>query len=251
MSLCTSKAVFQVLSRTVPQTGYNEPRVNSSDLTLHSRFGVKCMKKRSSRHRDLIVCSSMLQSRLRTHQFQWMGVTLHDHNKTYSRPWLKTCNCQRAESASGVAAGDGNGSRLLNDVETSNSASNVMSTKHILEFEDVQVHQLKQEEILASNVSNGAISDGFDSSIEEEAWDLLRESVVYYCGNPIGTIAAKDPTSSNTLNYDQVFIRDFIPSGIAFLLKGEYDIVRNFILYTLQLQVMSWNLGSITHNVCW
>ncbi|KAJ6938039.1 alkaline/neutral invertase E [Populus alba x Populus x berolinensis] len=33
-----------------------------------------------------------------------------------------------------------------------------------------------------------------------------------------------------------VFIRDFIPSGIAFLLKGEYDIVRNFILYTLQLQ---------------
>lgn len=251
MSLGTSKAVFQALSRTVPQTGYNEPRMNSSDLTLHSRFGVKCMKKRSSRHRNLIVCSSMLQSGLRTHQFQWMGGTLHDHNKTYSRPWLKTCKCQRAESASGVTAGDGNGSRLLNDVQTSNSASNVMSTKHILEFEDVQVHQLKQEEVLASNVSNGAITDGFETSIEEEAWDLLRESVVYYCGNPIGTIAAKDPTSSNTLNYDQVFIRDFIPSGIAFLLKGEYDIVRNFILYTLQLQVMSWNLGRITHNVCW
>ncbi|KAG2410569.1 Neutral/alkaline invertase [Vigna angularis] len=246
MSLGTSKVVFQVLSRTVPQTGYNEPRMNSSDLTLHSRFGVKCMKKRSSRHRDLIVCSSMLQSRLRTHQFQWMGVTLHDHNKTYSRPWLKKCKCQRAESASGVTAGDGNGSRLLNDVETSNSASNVMSTKHILEFEDVQVHQLKQEEVLASNVSNGAITDGFDTSIEEEAWDLLRESVVYYCGNPIGTIAAKDPTSSNTLNYDQVFIRDFIPSGIAFLLKGEYDIVRNFILYTLQLQ--SWEKTMDCHS---
>jgi hypothetical protein len=75
-------------------------------------------------------------------------------------------------------------------------------------------------------------------SIEEEAWDLLRASVVCYCGNPIGTIAANDPNSTSILNYDQVFIRDFIPSGIAFLLKGEYDIVRNFILYTLQLQVM-------------
>ncbi|KAK7369425.1 hypothetical protein VNO80_11462 [Phaseolus coccineus] len=246
MSLGTSKAVFQVLSRAVPQTGYNEPRVNSSDLALHSRFGVKCMKKRSSRQRDLTVCYSMLQSRLRTHQFQWMGVSLHDHNKTYSRPWLKTCKCQRAESASGIAAGDGNGSRLLNDVETSNSASNVMNTKHILEFEDVQVHQLKQKEVLASNVSNGAIKDSFDISIEEEAWDLLRESVVYYCNNPIGTIAAKDPTSSNTLNYDQVFIRDFIPSGVAFLLKGEYDIVRNFILYTLQLQ--SWEKTMDCHS---
>ncbi|ESW31775.1 hypothetical protein PHAVU_002G266600 [Phaseolus vulgaris] len=242
MSLGTSKAVFQVLSRAVPQTGYNEPRVNS----LHSEFGVKCMKKRSSRKRDLTVCYSMLQSRLRTHQFQWMGVSLHDHNKTYSRPWLKTCKCQRAESASGVAGGDGNGSRLLNDVETSNSASNVMNTKHILEFEDVQVHQLKQKEVLASNVSNGTIKDSFDISIEEEAWDLLRESVVYYCNNPIGTIAAKDPTSSNTLNYDQVFIRDFIPSGVAFLLKGEYDIVRNFILYTLQLQ--SWEKTMDCHS---
>lgn len=61
--------------------------------------------------------------------------------------------------------------------------------------------------------------------------------MVYYCGSPIGTIAANDPNSTSVLNYDQVFIRDFIPSGIAFLLKGEYDIVRNFILYTLQLQV--------------
>lgn len=87
--------------------------------------------------------------------------------------------------------------------------------------------------------SNGnAQSVGGAKSIEDEAWDLLRQSVVYYCGSPIGTIAANDPNSTSVLNYDQVFIRDFIPSGIAFLLKGEYDIVRNFILYTLQLQVI-------------
>ncbi|CAA0841280.1 Alkaline/neutral invertase E- chloroplastic [Striga hermonthica] len=87
-----------------------------------------------------------------------------------------------------------------------------------------------------------AISDTFGEvvadSLEDEAWNLLRASVVYYGGNPVGTIAANDPSDSNMLNYDQVFIRDFIPSGIAFLLKGEYEIVKNFILNTLQLQ--SW-----------
>ncbi|XP_047324667.1 alkaline/neutral invertase E, chloroplastic-like [Impatiens glandulifera] len=83
-------------------------------------------------------------------------------------------------------------------------------------------------------------------SMEEEAWELLRESVVYYCGNPVGTIAAQDPTCSSVLNYDQVFIRDFIPSGLAFLLMGEYDIVRNFILHTLQLQ--SWEKTMDCHS---
>lgn len=86
--------------------------------------------------------------------------------------------------------------------------------------------------------SNGNVPSAGPKSIEDEAWDLLRQSIVYYCGSPIGTIAANDPNSTSVLNYDQVFIRDFIPSGIAFLLKGEYDIVRNFILYTLQLQVI-------------
>ena len=43
--------------------------------------------------------------------------------------------------------------------------------------------------------------------------------MVYYWNNPIGTIVANDPISSSVLNYDQVFIRDFLPSGIAFLLK--------------------------------
>ncbi|KAL2342973.1 hypothetical protein Fmac_004258 [Flemingia macrophylla] len=241
MSLGISEAVFQVFSRAVPQTGCNEPRVNSSYLTLHSRFRVNCTRKRPSMHRHLFDCSSMLQSQLRTHQFQWMGVSFH-LCKAYSHPWLQTCKCQRAESVGGTT-GDGNGLRPVNDVETSNLVGNLTTAKHI--------QLLKQEEeVLASNVTNGAITDSFGTigvnSVEEEAWDLLRESVVYYCGNPIGTIAAQDPTSSSVLNYDQVFIRDFIPSGIAFLLKGEYDIVRNFILYTLQLQ--SWEKTMDCHS---
>ncbi|GJN03035.1 hypothetical protein PR202_ga20434 [Eleusine coracana subsp. coracana] len=85
------------------------------------------------------------------------------------------------------------------------------------------------------------------ASVEEQGWELLRESVVRYCGSPVGTIAACDPDDgASPLNYDQVFIRDFVPSGVAFLLNGEYDIVRNFILHTLQLQ--SWEKTMDCHS---
>ncbi|XP_077240448.1 alkaline/neutral invertase A, mitochondrial-like isoform X2 [Tasmannia lanceolata] len=73
---------------------------------------------------------------------------------------------------------------------------------------------------------------------EKEAWDLLRKAMVNYCGNPVGTVAANDPADKFPLNYDQVFIRDFVPSALAFLLKREGEIVRNFLLHTMQLQ--SW-----------
>lgn len=76
------------------------------------------------------------------------------------------------------------------------------------------------------------------SEAEREAWKLLRGAVVDYCGFPVGTVAANDPGDKQTLlNYDQVFIRDFVPSAYAFLLDGEGEIVRNFLLQTLQLQV--------------
>ncbi|RCV33517.1 hypothetical protein SETIT_7G089000v2 [Setaria italica] len=84
------------------------------------------------------------------------------------------------------------------------------------------------------------------ADVEDEGWELLRESVVRYCGSPVGTIAACDPDDPTPLNYDQVFIRDFVPSGVAFLLKGEHDIVRNFILHTLQLQ--SWEKTMDCHS---
>lgn len=77
-----------------------------------------------------------------------------------------------------------------------------------------------------------------ESQTVKEAWKLLENAVVTYCGSPIGTLAANDPNDKLPLNYDQVFIRDFIPSALAFLLKGEKEIVRNFLLHTLQLQVI-------------
>ncbi|XWS57407.1 hypothetical protein CRYUN_Cryun09bG0171500 [Craigia yunnanensis] len=77
-----------------------------------------------------------------------------------------------------------------------------------------------------------------ESEIAKEAWNLLRDAVVKYCGSPVGTMAANDPGDTQPLNYDQVFIRDFVPSALAFLLRGEGEIVKNFLLHTLQLQ--SW-----------
>ncbi|XP_030459988.1 alkaline/neutral invertase A, mitochondrial [Syzygium oleosum] len=88
------------------------------------------------------------------------------------------------------------------------------------------------------NESNDVSAKREESRVEKEAWRLLQDAVVMYCGSPVGTMAANDPADKQPLNYDQVFIRDFVPSALAFLLKGEGEIVRNFLLHTLQLQ--SW-----------
>ncbi|RLM64917.1 cytosolic invertase 1 [Panicum miliaceum] len=69
-----------------------------------------------------------------------------------------------------------------------------------------------------------------------EAWDALRRSLVSFRGQPLGTIAAVDHSAGEVLNYDQVFVRDFVPSALAFLMNGEPEVVRNFLVKTLLLQ---------------
>lgn len=69
-----------------------------------------------------------------------------------------------------------------------------------------------------------------------DAWEALRRSLVFFRDQPVGTIAAYDHASEEILNYDQVFVRDFVPSALAFLMNGEPEIVKNFLLKTLQLQ---------------
>ncbi|KAJ3679819.1 hypothetical protein LUZ60_016097 [Juncus effusus] len=89
-----------------------------------------------------------------------------------------------------------------------------------------------------SCVNTPLFSHGFESNPSmAEAWEALKRSVVCFRGRPVGTIAALDP-SEESLNYDQVFVRDFIPAGLAFLISGEPDIVKNFLLKTVRLQ--SW-----------
>ncbi|KAM5555697.1 putative alkaline/neutral invertase F [Rosa sericea] len=75
------------------------------------------------------------------------------------------------------------------------------------------------------------------AAMVEEAWERLKKSYVYYRGKPVGTLAAMDPTAE-ALNYNQVFLRDFVPTGLACLMKNpaEPEIVKNFLLKTLHLQ---------------
>ncbi|XVE79293.1 hypothetical protein DITRI_Ditri14bG0046300 [Diplodiscus trichospermus] len=156
-------------------------------------------------------------------------------NRTKRSGFLR-CKCQRIDSVSGLTADDGRPASLSGKANVNN----------VQEFELNQLLKSDKEGFVNGNTNwAGTVIDS-RKSVEEEAWALLKESIVYYCGNPIGTIAASDTSCSSILNYDQVFIRDFIPSGIAFLLKGEYDIVRNFILYTLQLQ--SWEKTMDCHS---
>ncbi|KAL9233461.1 hypothetical protein vseg_008459 [Gypsophila vaccaria] len=94
----------------------------------------------------------------------------------------------------------------------------------------------KGVKIEVEDVGEVTIAKKKELDVKEEAWRLLRNAVVTYCDSPIGTMAANDPNDTLPLNYDQVFIRDFIPSALAFLMKGEGEIVKNFLLQTLQLQ---------------
>ncbi|WP_199248253.1 glycoside hydrolase 100 family protein [[Phormidium] sp. ETS-05] len=68
------------------------------------------------------------------------------------------------------------------------------------------------------------------------AWQHLEASVISYENRPIGTVAAADNEVA-ALNYDQCFIRDFVSAALVFLIKGKPDIVRNFLLQTLKMQM--------------
>ncbi|XP_058083644.1 probable alkaline/neutral invertase F [Magnolia sinica] len=84
--------------------------------------------------------------------------------------------------------------------------------------------------------SNGTLSTE-NNVLVEEAWEKLRRSIVLYKGIPVGALAAIEP-GVEALNYNQVFVRDFVPCGLAYLMKKEPEpeIVKNFLLKTLHLQ---------------
>ncbi len=73
------------------------------------------------------------------------------------------------------------------------------------------------------------------SQLIESAYDILDRSIIEYRGEPVGTAAAVDPNPAAT-HYHECFIRDFVPSAIAFLLDGRTDIVRNFLTAVMKLR---------------
>lgn len=245
----TFEAVVQVFCGAVPRFCTTDSCFSKCSPAISSKYHGKCTKRRVSRDMQMQLLSSGMQQ-IRTGNYRLHGIRSGLSGKmTVGDSWILSCKCEQAESISGATTKDENGTWFVDSTKKFNKINNVVNSPNGLGFQDIQ--ELKQEkEGLPPNGTNGTVRDAFHKtsidSLEDEAWDLLRESMVYYCGSPVGTIAAKDPTSSNTLNYDQVFIRDFIPSGIAFLLKGEYDIVRNFILHTLQLQ--SWEKTMDCHS---
>ncbi|ONK77610.1 uncharacterized protein A4U43_C02F8520 [Asparagus officinalis] len=215
---------------------------STSKLTAPLESHVKSRKKRSSVHLKYQIYARPPSNCLHVNKLPinacYYGTKLRNRSRQ-----LK-CQCQRVEGITGIKGEDNGNGSWLKEAATDNG-------------------QVQNEELHQSMNGNGNLISSDDksllsgsatptshkkkgSSVEDEAWRLLQESMVYYCGSPVGTIAAKDPTDGNVLNYDHVFIRDFIPSGIAFLLKGEYDIVRNFILHTLQLQ--SWEKTMDCHS---
>lgn len=75
-----------------------------------------------------------------------------------------------------------------------------------------------------------------NTQLKDIAWKALEDSIIYYCDRPVGTVAARDP-SVEALNYDQCFIRDFVPSALVYLIYGQTEIVRSFLTQTLKLQI--------------
>jgi hypothetical protein len=74
-----------------------------------------------------------------------------------------------------------------------------------------------------------------NSEALDSAYTLLRDSVMTFRGSPVGTIAAL-ASSDAAENYQDCFVRDFVPGALVFLADGEHEIVRNFLRTLLDLR---------------
>ncbi|XP_058219537.1 alkaline/neutral invertase E, chloroplastic isoform X2 [Rhododendron vialii] len=254
--MATSEVILQVLSGAVPRLFYSEPCSKNSNSRLSLKYRVSRRRKKGSQLMQRVDFSRSSRNCMRVYALDGLHGFSHG-NALNVHLGSGSCKCQHAESVSAVTGEDEHGgcgsnswnSQKVEVAQQMNNENGSVASIERLNNENGSVASMEKlnnengsvasmEKLASTRTINSTPNRVSADSTDDEAWNLLRESLVYYCGNPIGTIAANDPTDTSILNYDQVFIRDFIPSGIAFLLKGEYDIVRNFILYTLQLQ--SW-----------
>uniref|UniRef100_A0A1D1XZ98 Alkaline/neutral invertase n=1 Tax=Anthurium amnicola TaxID=1678845 RepID=A0A1D1XZ98_9ARAE len=241
----------QLLCGVVPHEFHSRMQLGSSNAMLHIGSHVKYRKKNPETVRSAHHLKGPRKCRMI--YALWKAGNRSYVNASIDLPDLSICRCQRAESVREIVSDDENGSWFKETVNTTSQHMNELNIENDNVLEELpHVKNNTKDFINGDTKLDTALTSNHKSHkqrgtiVEDEAWHLLQESVVYYCGSPVGTIAANDPSDANVLNYDQVFIRDFIPSGIAFLLKGEYDIVRNFILHTLQLQ--SWEKTMDCHS---
>ena len=69
----------------------------------------------------------------------------------------------------------------------------------------------------------------------QSAFEVLEKSLIFYQGRAVGTAAAVDDRVV-AANYNECFVRDFVPSALVFLMNGRAEIVRNFLITVLQLR---------------
>ena len=69
----------------------------------------------------------------------------------------------------------------------------------------------------------------------KSAYKLLQSSILRYQGKPVGTAAAVN-TPMEAANYEECFVRDFVPSALVFLMDGETEIVKNFLEVIVDLR---------------
>ena len=84
-----------------------------------------------------------------------------------------------------------------------------------------------------------------EAALLNEAWEKLEASILKCGEEPVGTVAAVPDSSVKLFNYGHCFIRDFVPSALAFLTKGRGKIVSNFLKETLKLQITDNNIEDI------
>jgi len=85
----------------------------------------------------------------------------------------------------------------------------------------------------------------YTDELLNEAWERLEGSILSCGEEQIGTVAAAADPSVKQYNYGHCFIRDFVPSALAFLTKGQGKIVANFLRQTLKLQINENNIDEI------
>ena len=74
-----------------------------------------------------------------------------------------------------------------------------------------------------------------DTATLDDAYQLLDASLLHYRGRPVGMAAADEAYGPVSANYRECFVRDFVVAGLVYLADGKVDIVRNFLLATLEI----------------
>lgn len=89
------------------------------------------------------------------------------------------------------------------------------------------------------------------NGLKDIAWrELNQPKYLVYCkGEPLGTKAADVPSDISSVNYDQCFVRDFVPVALVYLIKNQditglngeavssRVVVGNFLATILKLQI--------------